>query len=80
MNNKLFAFIASASTVLGGMACCYLCNNQRNETLDSNIEALTEVESYGDRTWRVTIITNTDTGEVSVDCQEGGEYPCPKND
>ena len=80
MNNKLIAFMAIASMILCSIAFCYSFNNQRNESLDSNIEALTEEESYGDRTWRVTIITNTDTGEVSVDCQEGGEYPCPKND
>ena len=72
--------MAIASMILCSIAFCYSFNNQRNESLDSNIEALTEEESYGDHTWYVAIITNTDTGEVSVDCQAGGEYPCPKND
>lgn len=48
--------------------------------LDSNVEALAQVENYPLKTspiWKVTY-HNSGSSEQTIDCETGGAYSCPE--
>ena len=62
--------------------CLLLCNAKDSPSLfESNVEALTEIENYPDKTkpiWNVTY-HNSGSQNQTIDCSTGGHYCCPES-
>lgn len=85
---KLFCIMKKAVLVPFVVICCssamalsvFAYKSGQPSLLDSNVEALAQVENYPLKSspiWKVTY-HNSGSSEQTIDCETGGAYSCPE--